>query len=145
MRKLADQEKNKKKHRWNCAVKDEQGNSRFWSVEEYDEETVRKLIFEKNWKVLAITRVKDEAEKKEEEEPSAVKSSGIAALVAIAALILSLFVPMSGAAFLVLAAVTASVVEIVMGGVLFGFFALVLSVIRIYFLWQSFAQVLRGL
>lgn len=140
----ADQEKNKKKYRWNCAVKDEHGNSRFWSVEEYDEETVRKLIFEKNWKALAITRVKDEAEKKEE-EPSAGKSSSIAALIAIAALILSLFVPMSGAAFLVLSAVTASVVEIVMGGVPFGLFALVLSVIRIYFLWQSFTQVLKNL
>src|SRR3989338_1146317 len=79
-----NQGKSKKKYRWHCAVKDEQGNSRFWSVEEYDEETVRKLIFEKNWKVLAVTRVKDDAEK-EVEEPSAGKSSGIAAIVSIVA------------------------------------------------------------
>ena len=144
MSNAVEQGKNRKKYRWNCAVKDEHGNSRFWSVEEYDEEAVRKLIFEKNWKVLAITRVKDEAEK-QEEAPSAGRSSGLAAMIAIAALILSLFVPMSAAAFLVLAAVTASVVEIIMGGVPFGFFALVLSVIRIFFLWQSFTQVLRNL
>ena len=91
-----NQGKSKKKYRWHCAVKDEQGNSRFWSVEEYDDETVRKLIFEKNWKVLAVTRVKDDVEK-EAEEPSAGKASGIAAMVSIVAVIVSVFVPLSAA------------------------------------------------
>ena len=139
-----NQGKSKKKYRWHCAVKDEQGNSRFWSVEEYDDETVRKLIFEKNWKVLAVTRVKDDVEK-EAEEPSAGKASGIAAMVSIVAVIVSVFVPLSAAIFLVLAAVTAAVVEIIMGGVTFGFFALILSVVRIYFLWISFTKVLANL
>lgn len=133
-------EETRKKYRWNCAIKDENGVSKFWSVEAYDEAAVKAQIAEKRWEVLQINRVK-EADEGKADESRAGKGLGIAAAVGIAAIILSAFIPSVAAAFVVLAGVTAAIVEVMLGRAALGFFVLALAFIRIYFLWAQFSQI----
>ncbi|GEM_PF-3431899 len=137
-------EKAHKKYRWNCAVKDEHGNSKFWSVEESDEALVRMQIAAKKWTVIQINRVKDVDERAAAETPQG-GVSGIAAAVGIVAIVVSFFVPLWATPIALLVTVTAAITEVMFGGVAFGSFVIAILFIRAYFLWAQFSQALAKL